>query len=187
MKTQVLKSEIISNICRGQLSSLQQKAIILFFSVLHADIIIQELSNYLSSLHKVSMKTGIDTSYQIQDQESLEEVGTLPLQSNSTAEIIKQTWMQKGCLPDSTGNRKVKQVFLNKLSFQEHEQQQFLFINQSQEAPPNYPFLCSPLLQLCPPCKQEISIIYTYTSVRSSAGYEKNSVQKYIVQSLNLF
>lgn len=45
--------------------------------------------------------------------------------------------MQKGCLPDSTGNRKVKQAFLNKLSFQEHEQQQFLFINKCQKAPPN--------------------------------------------------
>lgn len=122
------------------------------------------------------MRTGIDLSYQIQDQESLEEVGTLLLPSNSTAEIIKQTWIQKGCLSDSTGNRKVKQPFLNKLSSQEHEQQQFLFINQSWKVPPSYPFLCSPWLQLCPPCKQEISIIYTYISVRSSAGFFIDSV-----------
>lgn len=124
--------------------------------------------------------------YKLPDTE-LEEVGTLRVPSNYTAEKIKQTWMQKGCLPDSTGNRKVKQAFLNKLSFQEHEQQQFLFINQSRKAPPSYPFLCSPWLQLCPPCKQEISIIYTYISVRSSTDYEKDSVQKYTVQSLNLF
>lgn len=133
----------------------------------------------MSSLHKVSMRTGIDISYQIQDQGSLEGAGTLPL--HQTPEIIEQTWMQKVCLPDSTGNRKVKQAFLNKLSSQKRtieQQQQFLSTNQSQKAPPSYPFSCSSLTQLCPPCKQEISIIYKYISVRSTAGYEKKLFTK---------
>lgn len=131
------------------------------------------------------MRTRIDISYQIRDQESLGGAGTLPFPSNSTAEIIKQTWMQKHCLPDNTGNRKVKQAFVNKLSFQEQEQQQFLFINQSQKAPPSYP-LGSPLLQLCPPCKQEISIIYTYICDIISRLWKK-TLSKSILYKVSIY
>lgn len=118
------------------------------------------------------MRTGIDKNYQRQDQESLEELGTLPLPSNPNSRNNKHEG-KRAVYQTALKNRKVKQAFLNKLSFQEHEQQQFLFINKSQKAPPSYPFFHSPLQQLCPPCKQDIKIIYTYKSVRSSEPVKK--------------
>lgn len=55
------------------------------YSIPHADIIIQELSNYLPPLCKVGTRTGIDIGHQVQGQDSLEEVSTLPLPSNSNS------------------------------------------------------------------------------------------------------
>lgn len=42
------------------------------------------------------MRTGIDISYQIQDQESSGEVGTLPLPSNSNSRNNKTNMDAKG-------------------------------------------------------------------------------------------